>query len=55
MPRHTQPSTLKKLKEDGEPKAVISNMYKAAGGSTCTGALSASELPRDYQQVYKVH
>ena len=49
--RRTQPSTLKKLKEEhGKPKAVISNVYKEAGGSA--GALSASELPRDRRQVY---
>ena len=49
--RRTQPSTLKKIKEErGKPKTVISNVYKQAGGST--GALSASELPRDRRQVY---
>ena len=47
----TQPSTLKKIKDEhGKPKAVISNIYEEAGGST--GASSASELPRNRRQVY---
>ena len=49
--RRTQPSTLKKLKDErGKPKAVLSTVYKEAGGSA--NALSASELPRDRRQVY---
>ena len=47
----TQKSTLLKIKgEKGKPMDVVRALHDEAGGSL--GAYSASELPRNRQQVY---
>ena len=44
-------STLAEIKESsGKPKSVVSLLHNAAGG--ITGAMSASELPRNRHQIY---
>ena len=44
-------STLAEIKESsGKPKSVVSLLHNAAGG--ITGAMSASELPRNRRQIY---
>ena len=47
----TQKSTLERIKtQKGKPKDVVRSLHDEAGGSL--GAFSASELPRNRQQVY---
>ena len=49
--RHTQKSMLSKIKEmAGKPKSVVAVLHDEAGGSL--GSSSASELPRNYRQIY---
>ena len=50
----TQKTTFDKLKRTvGKPKWILDAVHDEAGGSF--GASSASELPRDRQQVYNAH